>query len=72
MKSVGEAMEFAMASKRMKMSWLAQGTRIPIDRLKNAVRSGLDLSEQEIKRIELYLGVSIRPEVPRSASKYPL
>jgi hypothetical protein len=70
-KSVGHAMEFAMASKRMKMSWLAQGTRIPIDRLKSAVRSGISLTEQEIRRIEMYLGVSIKYVQRSGARKCP-
>lgn len=58
--SPGRAMEFAMASKRMKMSWLAQGTRIPIDRLKAAVRTGLELTKDEVRKVETYLGVSIK------------
>ncbi len=58
--SFGQALEFAMASKRMKMSWLAQGTRIPIDKLKAAIRKGLDLTAEEISKVELYVGVPLR------------
>jgi hypothetical protein len=58
-------MEFAMASKRMKMSWLAQGTRIPIDRLKAAVRNGLELTKDEVKKVETYLGVSLHKEATK-------
>ena len=63
--SPGVAMEFAMASKRMKMSWLAQGTRIPIDRLKAAVRNGLELTKDEVKKVETYLGVSLHKEATK-------
>ena len=59
-KSVGHALEFAMASKRMKMSWLAQGTRIPIDKLKSVIRKGVDLSAEELAKVELYIGVPLR------------
>ena len=61
--SVGQAMEFAIASKRMKFSWLAQATRIPVDRLKSAVRTGLQLTSDEISKVELYLGLPLRKEV---------
>ena len=58
--SVGKALEFAMASKRMKMSWLSQGTRIPISRLKAATLQDAKLEESEVKKIEMYIGVSLR------------
>ncbi len=59
-KSVGHALEFAMASKRMKMSWLAQGTRIPIDKLKSVIRKGVDLTAEELAKVELYVGVPLK------------
>ena len=52
-------MDFAMASKRMKFAWLAQATRIPIEKLKAAVRSHGQLSEAEVTKVESYLGVPI-------------
>jgi len=58
-KSPGHALEFILASKRMKMAWLAQGTRIPIDRLKSAVRKGIELTREEISKIETYVGVPL-------------
>ncbi len=57
--SVGRALEFAMASKRMKMSWLAQGTRIPIEKLKAVIKKGSDLTSEEIAKVELYVGVPL-------------
>ena len=69
--STARAMEFAMASKRMKFSWLAQATRIPIDKLKAAVRTGLDLTSEEVKKIELYLGVPIRARFTKRVQKSP-
>jgi hypothetical protein len=59
-KSVGHALEFAMASKRMKMSWLAQGTRIPIDKLKSVIRKGVELTTEELSKVELYMGVPLK------------
>lgn len=59
-KSVGHALEFAMASKRMKMSWLAQGTRIPIDKLKSVIRKGVELTTEELAKVELYIGVPLK------------
>lgn len=69
--SVSKALEFAVASKRTKFSWLAQGTRIPIDRLKAAIRSKLELSEDEIQKIELYLGVNLRKELVDRVKRAP-
>jgi hypothetical protein len=61
-----------MASKRMKMSWLAQGTRIPIDRLKSAVRKGIELSKEEMSKIELYVGVPLtRPSSSKASRSAP-
>ena len=62
-KSVGHALEFAMASKRMKMSWLAQGTRIPIDKLKSVIRKSVELSPEEISKLELYIGVPLKSRI---------
>jgi hypothetical protein len=69
--SISRALEFAMASKRMKFSWLAQGTRIPIDELKAAVRSKFELSSDEIRKIELYLGVQLRSDVVSKVKRSP-
>lgn len=60
-----------MASKRMKFSWLAQATRIPIDKLKASVRSGLELTTEEVAKIEHYLGVPIRKRVYSRAHRSP-
>jgi hypothetical protein len=59
--SVGRAIEFAMVSKRMKFSWLAQATRVPIEKLKQVVREGENrvLSHSEIEKVEMYLGVPV-------------
>jgi hypothetical protein len=58
--TIGATLDFALASKRMKLSWLSQGTRIPIDKLKAAVRNHIDLTVDEIRKLEIYLGVSLR------------
>jgi hypothetical protein len=57
--SMAHALDFAMASKRMKFAWLAQATRIPIDKLKAAVRSHGQLTEEELTKVESYLGMPI-------------
>ena len=69
--SVSHALEFAVASKRMKFSWLAEGTRIPIDRLKAAIRSKLELSAEETRKMELYLGVNLRKEIVDRVRRAP-
>ena len=58
-----------MVSKRMKFSWLAQATRIPIDKLKSAVRAGLELNPEEVSKVERYLGVPIRRKTVPSAQR---
>ena len=60
-----------MASKRMKMSWLAQGTRIPVDRLRKAVATGLQLTQEELQKIEQYVGVSLFQRVRNSVTRTP-
>ena len=62
-------LEFAMASKRMKMAWLAQGTRVPIERLKGAAANRMVLTEKEIKSVELYLGVRIADRIKSSVRR---
>ena len=70
-RSVSRAMEFAMASKRMKFAWLAQATRIPIDRLKSAVRTNTELSDDEVRKVEMYLGVPVKPRKVNSVRSSP-
>lgn len=69
-KSFGAAFDMAIATKRMRMSWLAQGTRIPIQKLKEARSDKVQLDDRETQLLELYLGVPLRNDFPyHSVSK---
>lgn len=58
-KTFGEALDMAIATKRFRMSWLAEGTRIPIQKLKDARSNLVKLDSREITLLEQYLGVPL-------------